>query len=197
MPLPHGAARLDDGDYYAKARQFRRWLVDSRGLHLDEMSREHAREYFGKFRRRWNDGVLDAPPQELSPESKREHARITRREERRAQREWADENAPKATGRDALIEKRRGNNASNRAFAERRDDDDLVSEDVLMGGQDDFAAAYAHTNPRLAARDRADAARSARQSAMDQDKQARLAARRSKEDATIEMLRGLARERFS
>ena len=49
---------------------------------------------------------------------------------------------PKATGRDALIEKKKAVNESNRAIREAKDDTfGEVKDSVLMGaGDDDFRA---------------------------------------------------------
>ena len=58
-PLPHGAPRIAEDDYYARAREFRYWLAQSREKYLDEIPSAEARRYFAKFVRRWNDARLD------------------------------------------------------------------------------------------------------------------------------------------
>ena len=221
-PLPHGAPRIAEDDYYARAREFRYWLAQSREKYLDEIPSAEARRYFAKFVRRWNDARLDdefytgeirpgtasarptryrwsfreepelervrdsvvrpaaggsadqqdaltsragagggaapaaAPAhpaerqyqRELDAEARRAEQRAARRQARREDREWAEEHAPRATGREAVLERRRERAAEHRAFAERRQpDDDLADglpEEALMGSseQDSFQAAY-------------------------------------------------------
>lgn len=69
-----------------------------------------------------------------------------RRAARAAAQAWLDEHAPRATGREALLAKKKERAASHRAMAERRqlDDDvaDGLSEDALLGTDSSFAAAY-------------------------------------------------------
>lgn len=192
--LPHGAPRLTHDEYYARAREFRAWL-EEHDRYLDEMSRDDARRYFGRFVRRWNDGRLhgrcgadadrfyagraepvhhtryrwafaerarSASPDARAPrplpaaerqyerereqEAARRAAQSARRHARREVREWADEHAPRATGREAVHERRREIAASNRAMAERRevDDDvgDAMSTDALLGLGGSFQEAY-------------------------------------------------------
>lgn len=81
-------------------------------------------------------------------------AQAERRVARRETKEWIEEQAPRATGRDALHEKRREKAASNRAMAERHqlDDDvaDGMSTDALLGTGSSFQDAYVPvlTQPR-------------------------------------------------
>lgn len=83
---------------------------------------------------------------EVAAEKERTARRAARRAGRRAADAWAEEQAPRATGRDALAERRRDRAAAHRAFAERRDMDDDVadgmSEEALLGTDSSFAAAY-------------------------------------------------------
>ena len=73
---------------------------------------------------------------EVAAEKERTARRAARRAGRRAADAWAEEQAPRATGRDALAERRRDRAAAHRAFAERRDMDDDVadgmSEEALL-----------------------------------------------------------------
>lgn len=73
-------------------------------------------------------------------------AKAERRVARRETKEWIEEQAPRATGRDALHEKRREKAASHRAMAERHqlDDDvaDGMSTDALLGTGSSFQDAY-------------------------------------------------------
>lgn len=83
---------------------------------------------------------------EAAQDAARSAAQHARRAARREAREWADEHAPRATGREALQERRREKAASHRAMAERRevDDDvgDTMSTDALLGTGDSFQEAY-------------------------------------------------------
>lgn len=79
--------------------------------------------------------------QELKSEFNARKRAEERRAENRDLRDEREELFPKATGRDAKIEKRRDINQSNRKFEERGDDGLEVNEDVLMGNGGDFAAA--------------------------------------------------------
>ncbi|KAI3627268.1 hypothetical protein CBS14141_001269 [Malassezia furfur] len=84
---------------------------------------------------------------ERAQEEVRRAAQRARRAERREAKEWAEEQAPRATGRDAVRERRREVAASNRAMAERRDVDDDVgdtmSTDALLGLGNSFQDALA------------------------------------------------------
>lgn len=126
-------------------------------------------------------------------EARTQERRAERRHERREAREWADEHAPRATGREAVVERRRERAAQHRSFAERNqvDDDvtDALSEETIMGYGDSFRAA-------LAARDRASTHATERRAVRGEDLAARREAQRSKEQATMSMFHQMARERF-
>ncbi|KAG0167190.1 hypothetical protein DFQ28_005687 [Apophysomyces sp. BC1034] len=101
--------------------------------------------------------------------------------------EYLDEVAPKETGREAMIAKRRATNAFHKR--ERSPDVELPEED-LMGG-DDFQA-------RLAAEKRNEERRKARRSEYQQQRfaplQDKMAQYKAKENATIEMFKKMAEE---
>lgn len=79
---------------------------------------------------------------EAAAEAQRRQDAGERRRSNRDARELAEEMAPRATGRDALIEKRREKNAANREFANRKEDDGFEMDDsTLLGGGDDFQKA--------------------------------------------------------
>ncbi|KAI9269308.1 hypothetical protein BDA99DRAFT_558055 [Phascolomyces articulosus] len=129
-------------------------------------------------------------------EEKQERERSGRRAERKAEakrsrsrrEEYLDEVAPKETGREAQIAKRRATNAYHKR--ERETDVELTEADIYGGG-DDFKA-------RLAAEKRKDEARQQRRQQRQDEKmgpmQERLAQHKAKEDATMEMFRKMAEE---
>ncbi|KAL9933225.1 hypothetical protein V8E36_007943 [Tilletia maclaganii] len=147
------------------------------------------------------------PPARMSDtqfdrEERQERDRRTRqaetRKERRDMKEDLDELAPKATGREALIEKKREARQSHRAFANRKDGDDGFDMDdgVIMGanrGGDDFRSAVAErdrTNARQ--RERAEQKRVERQA----ENGERFSALKQKESDTMAMFKAMAQQRF-
>lgn len=111
-------------------------------------------------RYRWAFAVCSPPPRsvadwqytrEMQAEQAREAKRAQRREDRRATAAWLDEHAPRATGRERLLEKKRERAAEYRAMAERHSiDDDIadgLSDEALLGTstQASFQAAYVHS----------------------------------------------------
>ncbi|KAK0555032.1 hypothetical protein OC845_000405 [Tilletia horrida] len=130
-----------------------------------------------------------------------------RRRDNREAREDLDELAPRATGREAMFERKREVRASNRAFADRRDGEDGfdIDEGVLLGGGgsrgkggDDFRSAVAERNQAAArARDRGQERERARQQqAADSGNNERLTAMKQKESDTMAMFKAMAQQRF-
>ncbi|SHO76166.1 Hypothetical protein MSYG_0501 [Malassezia sympodialis ATCC 42132] len=206
---PHEAPRLHMDDYYARAREFRAWLT-ARHQYLDELTSTEARRAFREFADAWNAGSLDDAY--YTGTARGAHSRyrwawaraapcaaadVERGSERRAARAaaqaWLDEHAPRATGREALLAKKKERAASHRAMAERRqlDDDvaDGLSEDALLGTDSSFAAA-------LAERERAAARRAEARKEATYARDARLAARQRKEADTMAQLRQMAAKRY-
>ncbi|WFD21692.1 RNA uridylyltransferase [Malassezia equina] len=216
---PYDAPRLHMDDYYARAREFRAWLA-TREQFVDELTSDEARRAFRAFADAWNAGTLDATyytgtvrstpsryPWASALDKKRVEAPLLpatpcvsdaeRRAERAATQAWLDEHAPRATGRDAMIEKKKERAASHRAMAERHqlDDDvaDGLSDEALLGTGSSFAAA-------LAERERAAQRRAARRAEARKEateaRAARLAALQRKKATTIAQLRHMAAQRY-
>ncbi|KAF7726610.1 hypothetical protein EC973_008574 [Apophysomyces ossiformis] len=146
--------------------------------------------------RRRNVGPAMPPPSskahdqtELEDQMEREKAarRSETRQRRHKQEEYLDEVAPKETGREAMIAKRRATNAFHKR---ERSPDVELSEADLMGG-DDFHA-------RLAAEKRKEERRKARREEYQQQRlaplQGKMAEYKAKESATIEMFKRMAEE---
>ncbi|EJD40429.1 hypothetical protein AURDEDRAFT_90991 [Auricularia subglabra TFB-10046 SS5] len=57
-PLPAGAPRISESDYFLKSDEFRIWLKDEKDRYFDELSSDKARKYFKKFVKAWNRGQL-------------------------------------------------------------------------------------------------------------------------------------------
>ncbi|WVQ75068.1 hypothetical protein IAR50_004677 [Cryptococcus sp. DSM 104548] len=127
-----------------------------------------------------------------------EASQDARKQERKAvyksQARRADEEVPKSGGREGKIEERRATNAENRLYREKDATAGLeVDDKTLMGDSNSFAAA-------LRRRDEAEARRREKREYKNQDQRAavseRLSERKSKEDATMEMLKQMAKQRF-
>ncbi|WWC65951.1 uncharacterized protein I303_108573 [Kwoniella dejecticola CBS 10117] len=106
----------------------------------------------------------------------------------------ADELVPKSGGKEGKMEERRAANAENRKFRDKDMTAGLeVDEGTLMGDTGSFAAA-------LRAREQAEARRRDKKDFAMQDRRAadseRLQERKAKENATMDMFKAMARERF-
>ncbi|KAG2221024.1 hypothetical protein INT45_009273 [Circinella minor] len=132
-------------------------------------------------------------------EEKQDRERSERRAERKTEakrsrsrrEEYLDEVAPKETGREAQLAKRRAVNAYHKR--ERDTDVELTDADIYGGGrgEDDFKS-------RLAAEKRRNEMRDQRRQQRQEQKfgpiQERLAQHKAKEDATMEMFKKMAEE---
>ncbi|KNC99166.1 uncharacterized protein SPPG_05420 [Spizellomyces punctatus DAOM BR117] len=120
---------------------------------------------------------------------KAEQERIARKREQRNMRKdqemVLEELAPKATGRDALIEKRRAQNAYHK---QERDVDVELNDRDLMGG--DSLASYKRAHERREER------KKERRDERSTEMAGKVAAYRAKEDATLAMFKQLAQNRF-
>ncbi|PWN26207.1 hypothetical protein BDZ90DRAFT_261534 [Jaminaea rosea] len=128
---------------------------------------------------------------EVSREASRRASQAQRKAERRDARERDEELNPRATGREANMERRRQRNAANRDFDEARKGggDVELPESTLMGGGSSFQDA-------MAARSRSTAKRDAKRAEREEEMGQRRSEYRAKEDSTMEMFRAMARERF-
>jgi hypothetical protein len=117
----------------------------------------------------------------------RVHDRDERRKEAKGQRELLDELLPKATGRDAVIEKKMARREEAKARDSSPDRNFLPGGGDMMGGDDSFAAAKA---------------REARQEAWQRNKQlvkreelsAKLASAQAKEDEKMAQFRAMLQQ---
>ncbi|KAH8923201.1 hypothetical protein BT69DRAFT_1319658 [Atractiella rhizophila] len=116
---------------------------------------------------------------------------------KRRREEREEEEEGRATGRDRRVEKRREMNASNRAFASRREEADGlgdVGEEELMGGAgDSFQAAV---RERERARGKGRGKREREREEREAEKLDRFREMKTKEGKTMDMLRQLAESRF-
>jgi hypothetical protein len=173
------------------AKKLDRMEMDSVCDSVDSMTGQTRGE--DKLKRRANAAGPTMPPAHdtYSKEQKYEEMRAERKyEARRAKdrRETAlDEVAPRETGREAQLQKKRALNAYHKR---ERSPDVELSEADLMGG-DDFKA-------RLAAERRSKEAREARQSERHEQRLApimnKMGEYKAKESATMEMFRKMAEE---
>ena len=159
-------------------------------------------------------------PDRLGPSSDRQYDRELDAErldrERRASRKRAREEdneridnviGPKAVGREGVLEAKRARRENDRTFREREAEDDL-GDDFLMGG-DSFKSRCIHqlymcvmlmSRFRVAQRDAAKQRREERLQMQRQEKAAetreRITTLRTKDKATMDMFKALAKERF-
>lgn len=122
--------------------------------------------------------------------------RHERKQDRNLQKERLEELAPRADpgSRERQMEKKRETAAANRAFGDAKEaGTEEVGEAELMGGDDGIKAKIKANekvkNEREIRKEETLRARAA-------EREERMAAHRMKEDKTMEMLRGLAKERF-
>jgi len=201
-------------DYFAKNPEFCVWLVEARGLYFSELSAAEARGLFeGAFLGEWNGrrlaekfyrgvpggvGVPRVRPSAAGggPSGRswgksdgggggsREERRRERKRAERAEREKLEEMFPRATGRDALREKRAAARVEGRA---RAASPDLVAAvpgggaGGLMGGGDSFSEAVAKQRQR----------QGRRQEARREQVSAKLKAHQAAEDAKMAQFRAI------
>lgn len=124
--------------------------------------------------------------------------RYERKQDRQTQKERLEELAPRAdpSSRERQLEKKRDTAASNKAFAESKEtgaeevgDGELLGDDGAEGYKARVKAMEKQKNEREVRKEEALRARAA-------EREERLAVQRRKEEKTMEMLKGLARERF-
>ncbi|KAJ3312010.1 hypothetical protein HDU76_002988 [Blyttiomyces sp. JEL0837] len=124
--------------------------------------------------------------EEMDEEDRRRYEQGMRKKDakmfRKGREADLEELVPKATGRDAMIEKKRTINAYHK---QERDVDAALPESVLLGGGDSFEAALARERKR---KEKYEEKKQVRQNVM----QEKVSAYQAKEDATMAMLRELA-----
>ncbi|WVF68550.1 hypothetical protein IAT40_003318 [Kwoniella sp. CBS 6097] len=129
-------------------------------------------------------------------ETSRDESRKERKHRQKEAYERADEYVPRSGGKEGKMEERRAMNAENRKWRDKGQDQSAgleLDEGTLMGDGSSFAAA-------LRARDAASARKKDAKDFRMQDQrsadQERLTERRAKENATMDMFKALAKERF-
>lgn len=120
--------------------------------------------------------------------------RIAKKRESKAFKEDLDEIAPKATGHEAVVEKKRLVNEHNRELREKEETGGLLEfgDAILMGG-DDYSRRVA---AQKSAAEKRDEKRRLFQAERAAEMNEKMAARREKEAKTMEMLRGLAAQKY-
>ncbi|PWN53253.1 hypothetical protein IE53DRAFT_360145 [Violaceomyces palustris] len=130
---------------------------------------------------------------EIDEEREKKDRVINRKRRQADMMEAMEDQSPRSTGRDAMIEKKRAKAISNRDFANRRDEDDGfdVREEVLMG--DGYEAGQERHKRGSSRREREREAKRAEKNA---EAEERLQRFREKESSTMAMFKKLAEERF-
>ncbi|KAJ3036280.1 hypothetical protein HDV00_002936 [Rhizophlyctis rosea] len=127
--------------------------------------------------------------EDMDEEDRRRYQRALAKKDAKNARQTHDvvmeELAPKATGREAMIEKRRAQNAYHK---QERDVDPEIAEHDLMGG-DDFRSRVAGQSK---AKERWEQQRTAEREAKAASMADKVAAHRAKEEATLAMFRQMA-----
>lgn len=164
-PAPAGLKfdNIVEEDYFAKSIEFAMWLKEAKGLFFSNLSSEETHKLFGTFVEIWNAGKLSAKYYQginVAPRSthkwgikldRNENALLGKDEDdfinekklqklegkkfRKDQELLMEELLPKATGREALIEKKALRREQTRA---REDSPEIFRERDVMGGGDDF-----------------------------------------------------------
>eukprot|EP00850_Spirogloea_muscicola_P004953 SM000022S07167 [mRNA] locus=s22:305184:307292:+ [translate_table: standard] len=166
---PTKIEKIAEDDYFLKNAEFSTWLKEGRGVYFSDLSSEQTHDLFQTFTTLWNsghlpvkhyegiekaprtahawairgrgdNGALDAAEEE---DGKLAQRALDKRERKMVQKEHnlaMDELLPKATGREALLEKK----AIRREQSRARDvSPELMREKDLLGGGDDFKARLA------------------------------------------------------
>ncbi|KAJ1920707.1 hypothetical protein H4219_001106 [Mycoemilia scoparia] len=200
--LPVGTKDISDDDYYRLNAQFCLWLRKEKDRYIDELSSEKSRKYFHKFVVAWNDGKLKGYSgskfgnrgerhikDEYDLEDERDRERYNRRKKRLEEKDknqlLLDEVAPRETGREAMLAKKRARNEYHRT--ENSIDMDLNPDQMLEDTS--FKAMLKSREGRAGKRERERDQRKAIENARKQEK---LREYESKNQSTIEMFRRMA-----
>jgi hypothetical protein len=164
-PAPAGLKidNISEEDYFAKSIEFALWLKEAKGLFFSNLSSEETHKLFSTFVEIWNAGKLSAKYyQGITAAPRTTHKwgiklnsnenallgkdeddiiyekklqKLERKKFNKDQEVLMDELLPKATGREALLEKK----ALRREQARTREDSpEIFREKDVMGGGDDF-----------------------------------------------------------
>eukprot|EP00850_Spirogloea_muscicola_P004102 SM000017S02842 [mRNA] locus=s17:589822:591984:+ [translate_table: standard] len=149
---PTKIEKIAEDDYFIKNAEFSTWLKEGRGVYFSDLSSEQTHNLFQTFTTLWNsghlpvkyyEGIEKAPHAAEEEDGKLAQRTFDKRERKKVQKEHnvsMDELLPKATGREALLEKK----AIRREQSRARDvSPELMREKDLLGGGDDFQARLA------------------------------------------------------
>lgn len=204
---------ISSEDYFVKNHEFSKWLKEQKGLTFNDMSSEETHSLFGEFLEAWNARLLSEDyyagqlgavartsydwglgalrNQEEREREERLAAQQTLQAGRKAwrgeQKGLLDELLPKATGREAVLEKKaaRREEAREREFSPEMNR--LIGGGDVMGGDDSFEAARQREQRRQQFRQ-------SRQSAKAEEAHMRAASARANEDARMAAFRQLAQK---
>ncbi|CAK9197977.1 unnamed protein product [Sphagnum troendelagicum] len=155
--------KISEEDYFEKSNELAMWLKEAKGVFFSSLSSEETHKEFAKFVEVWNagrltpkyyQGIKSAPRTAHKWGIKLNHdealalgrdeenrilekktEKLERKKFHKAQDAVIDELLPKATGREALLEKK----ALRREQARNREDSpEIMKERDVMGGGDDF-----------------------------------------------------------
>ncbi|GAQ77728.1 hypothetical protein KFL_000030080 [Klebsormidium nitens] len=166
---------ISTGDYFQKNAEFATWLREGRGIFFSDLSSDQAHALFDAFVTVYNEGKLPEKYYDgiTSTHAKRSGFTwaikgrgdtgedIMAEEDRRAaeagrgkleRKKWMqdqelllDEMLPKATGREAALEKKAARREQQRG---REDSPELMRDKDLLGGGDDFQQRLARERQR-------------------------------------------------
>ena len=164
-PAPAGLKvdNISEEDYFAKSNEFAMWLKEAKGLFFSNLSSEETHKLFATFVEIWNAGKLSAKYyQGITAAPRTTHKwgikldsnenallgkdeddimyekklqKLERKKFNKDQEVLVDELVPKATGREAMLEKKALRREQARA---REDSPEVFREKDVMGGGDDF-----------------------------------------------------------
>eukprot|EP00898_Chlorokybus_atmophyticus_P001779 jgi/Chlat1/2601/Chrsp178S00153 len=153
---------ITDDDYFVKNLEFSTWLKEYKQMFFTDLTSEQTHEHFRSFVNDWNRGKLpskyyagmssadrtgagvwkglrganaDPADEEGAREASRAMDKRDKKKWKKEQDLALDEMLPKATGREALFEKKAARREANR---QREDSPEVMRQSDLMGGGDDF-----------------------------------------------------------
>eukprot|EP00243_Klebsormidium_subtile_P002988 TRINITY_DN16122_c0_g1_i1.p1 TRINITY_DN16122_c0_g1~~TRINITY_DN16122_c0_g1_i1.p1 ORF type:complete len:391 (-),score=92.91 TRINITY_DN16122_c0_g1_i1:91-1263(-) len=166
---------ISTGDYFQKNAEFATWLREGRGIFFSDLSSDQAHALFDAFVTVYNEGKLpdkyydgitsthaqrsgftwaikgrgdtgeDIMAEEDRRASEAARGKLERRKWKQDQEVLLDEMLPKATGREAALEKKAARREQQRG---REDSPELMRDKDLLGGGDDFQQRLARERQR-------------------------------------------------
>lgn len=151
---------LSEDDYYEKNKEFSTWLNEKHGVYFSSLSSDDTRKLFVEFVEAWNAGTLPEKfyggidiaartnhkwefkggrecsiDREEEFEFMKKLEKFNKKKFRKDHKELLDELLPKETGRERLLEKKSLRREQARL---REDSPEIIREQEIMGGGDDF-----------------------------------------------------------